>query len=320
MIKKILQKNKNLSGYLFISPWLIGFIIFTAFPIITSLVISFCDWTLLSGFKHIKFVGLNNYVKLIGFRQEAGRLVPRDPLFWQSLKVTFIYTVFAVPLTLVSAIGLAMLMNQKISGITIYRTIFYLPAVVSGVATAVLWRWVFNPEYGLMNYLLTLLGVKKLLNLFGLELPLWLASTRWALPSFILMSVWGAGGAMVIYLAGLQGIPKELYEVAELDGAGPWKKFTNVTLPLLSPTIFFNLIMGIIGSFQVFTPAYIMTGGGPANATLFYGLYLFRQAFVYYRMGYACAMAWILFVIILFFTLLQFKYARKWVYYHGERI
>jgi multiple sugar transport system permease protein len=312
--------KKNLPGYLFISPWLFGFIIFTAFPILASIVISFCDWNLLSGFKHIKWIGLGNYIKLLGFHQEAGQWVARDPLFWQSLKVTFGYTIFAVPLGLCGAIAIAMLMNQKIKGITSFRTIYYLPAVVSGVATAVLWRWVFNPEYGLLNYFLTIIGVKWLLTQFGLELPLWLASPTWALPAFIFMSLWGVGGAMVIYLAGLQGIPRELYEVAELDGAGVWKKFTNVTLPLLSPTIFFNLIMGIIGSFQVFTSAYIMTSGGPANSTLFYGLYLFRHAFVYYRMGYASAMAWILFVIILFFTLVQFRYAKRWVYYHGEKI
>lgn len=312
--------NKNLPGYLFISPWLIGFIVLTAFPVISSFIISFCRWDLLMGMSRIRWVGLSNYWELLGFHQDGLDWVANDPLFWQSLKVTFLYSSLAVPLGICASIALALLLNQKIKGITIYRTIFYLPAVTSGVATAVLWHWIFNPEFGLLNYTLEIIGIGWLLRQFNMDLPLWLASTSWALPAFIFMSLWGIGGPMVIYLAGLQGIPKELYEVAELDGAGIWRKFTNVTLPMLTPTIFFNLIISIIGSFQVFTQALIMTNGGPANATLFYVLYLYRNAFIYFQMGYASAMAWILFLIILTLTLIQFKYARKWVYYHGAKI
>ncbi len=201
-------------------------------------------------------------------------------------------------------------MNQKVFGITVFRTIFYLPSVVSGVAVSLLWVWIFNPDYGLAN---------ALMRSAGLQPVSWLNDSRTALFSLILMSLWGVGGGMMIYLAGLQGVPSNLYESASLDGATTLQKFKHVTLPMLTPVIFYNLVMGIIGSFQVFTQAFVMTSGGPANSTLFYVLYLFRQEFAYYHMGYASAMAWILFGIILLLTLLVFRTSALWVYYEGER-
>jgi multiple sugar transport system permease protein len=204
---------------------------------------------------------------------------------------------------------LAVLLNQDVRGLSIYRTIFYLPSVVSGVAVAMLWLWVFNPELGVVN---------SLLGIVGIEGPKWFASSKWALTTFIITSLWGIGGGMVIYLAGLQGVPTSLYEAAELDGATAWHRFWHITIPMTSPVIFFNLIMGIIGSFQVFTGGYVITNGGPANATLFYVLYLYRNAFQYFKMGYASALAWILFIVILVLTLLMFRLVGGLVYYEGS--
>jgi len=199
-------------------------------------------------------------------------------------------------------------MNQKVRGILWFRTLYYLPSVISGVAVSLLWVWIFNPQFGVLNYLLGKVGITG---------PEWLYSEFWVLPAFVIMSLWTIGGGMIIFLAGLQGIPIELYEAAELDGANQIQKFFRITIPMISPIIFFNLVMGIIGSFQVFTQAYIMTSGGPHYASLFYVLYLYQQAFQYFRMGYASALAWILFLVILFFTLLVFKSSPLWVYYEG---
>ncbi|HID92494.1 MAG TPA: sugar ABC transporter permease, partial [bacterium (Candidatus Stahlbacteria)] len=241
----------------------------------------------------------------------------KDPLFYKSLKVTFIYTIFAVPLGLFFGLLIALLMNQGVRGITIFRTIYYLPAILSGVAVAVLWQKIFNPYFGVLNPILKKLHIMPILELINSPVT-WLYSEFWALPAFIIMSLWGVGGSMIIYLAGLQGIPTHLYEAAEIDGASAFGRFRHVTIPMLSPIIFFNLIMGIIGSFQVFVSSYVMTGGGPNNATLFYVLNLYRQAFQYYRMGYGCALAWLLFTIIIGFTLIIWKSSPLWVYYAGE--
>jgi multiple sugar transport system permease protein len=232
-----------------------------------------------------------------------------DPLIWQSLKVTTYYAIGSVLLSVTSAFIVAILMNQDIFGIHIFRTIFYLPSSISGVPVALLWMWIFSPEFGILN---------TVLRLFGIEGPQWLFDPTWVIPAFIVMSLWGIGGAMVIFLAGLQSIPHHLYEAAELDGAGVLAKFWNVTFPMMSPIIFFNLIMSIIGSFQTFTQAFVMTKGGPANASLFYVLYLYRNAIGYFKMGYASAMAWLLFLIILILTLLVFKSSPLWVYYEAE--
>lgn len=289
------KKQQALWGLALISPWLIGFLIFTAGPMLTSLYLSFCKYDLHT----LTFVGGKNYEVLL----------TRDPLFYKSLTNTMLYVLFSVPLGLTGSLLIAVLLNQKVKGLPIFRTMFYLPSLVPAVASSLVWLWVFHPDAGILNYGLSKLGIKG---------PAWLMDPKTALSSLVLMSLWGIGGGrMLIFLAGLQGISDELYEAAQLDGAKGWASFRHITLPMLSPTIFFNLILGIIGSFQVFTSAYIMTGGGPDNATLMYVLYLYNNAFRYFKLGKASAMAWILFAILLAFTLVQFKNASKWVYYEG---
>lgn len=287
-----LARIENRWFYLFISPWIIGFLIFTAGPMVASIGISFARWELLLP---PEFIGTANWTSMF-----------KDALFWQSLKVTAIYTVFNVPVSLVASFALALLMNTRVRGITIFRTFFYLPSLVSGVAVAMLWMWILNPSFGLANFFLHLVGIKG---------PGWIFSQTWVLPSFILMNLWGVGGGMVIYLSGLQGVPTELYESAEIDGADWWNKLVSITIPMISPIILFNLIIGIINSFQVFTQAYVMTKGGPGNASLFYVLYLYRNAFQYFQMGYASALAWVLFAVIGFFTFLVFRTSRDRVFY-----
>ncbi|HXF63238.1 MAG TPA: sugar ABC transporter permease [Caldilineaceae bacterium] len=283
---------ENLWFYLFISPWIIGFLVFTAGPMVASIAISFMRWELISP---PEFVGLSNWKAMFS-----------DDLFWQSLKVTSIYTLLNVPTALTFAFLLALLMNVRVPGIAFFRTLYYLPSLVSGVAVAMLWMWILNPKFGLINWLLSFVGIQG---------PEWIYSQTWVIPSFVMMNLWGVGTSMVIFLAGLQSVPMELYEAAELDGAGSWRKMWNVTIPIVSPVILFNLIMGIIGSFQVFTQAYVMTEGGPGNASLFYVLYLYRNAFQYFQMGYASALAWVLFIIIAFFTYLVFRTSRDRVFY-----
>lgn len=291
-----LARKEAIEGYLYASPWFIGFIIFTAGPIIASLILSFTDWDLVN---LPRWIGFGNYRTLLD-----------DPLFWQGLKVTSIYSLFSIPLGIAGGLTIAVLLNQKIKGLSVFRSIYYLPAIVSGVAVSLLWSWIFNPDFGVLNYLLSLIGIKG---------PGWIYDEKWALPSLIIMSLWGVGGGMVIYLASLQGVPTELYEAAIIDGASSWRRFWSITIPMISPVLFFQLIMGIIGSFQIFTQAYIMTNGGPNNATLFYVLYLYRNAFQWFKMGYASALAWVLFLIILALTIIQFKLANYWVYYEGGK-
>jgi multiple sugar transport system permease protein len=285
-----------LVGYIFISPWIIGFLAFGLFPFVASFAISFCRWDIVTA---KEFVGLGNYRDIF----------VHDRLFWKSLATTAYYSVLHVPLSIVGGIAIALLLNRPYRFIRVFRTVYYLPAVTSGVAVALLWSWLFHADFGLIN---------TVLRKCGLVGPAWLESQEWAIPALVIMSLWGVGGSMVIYLAGLQAIPKQLYEVADIDGASWFRKQVSITLPMLSPTIFFTLILGVIGSFQVFTQAYVMTRGGPANATLFYVLNLYFDAFEYFRMGYACALAWILFVIVLVLTLVQFKLAKRWVYYEGD--
>jgi multiple sugar transport system permease protein len=289
------QRREALEGYLCIAPWLIGFVLFVGGPILGSLGVSLTDWSLLAP---PDFVGLENYQALW-----------KDPLFWISLRVTLIYTIVHVPLAISLGFALALLLNQDVRFVALWRTIFYLPAVVSGVAVALLWLWVFNPELGLAN---------RFLGLFGLEPLGWLLSTRWALWALIIISLWNVGGGIVIYLAGLQGIPTELYEAAHIDGASSWRRFWSVTVPLMTPVLFFQLIVGMIGAFQVFTNPYVLTQGGPANATLVYVLYLYQNAFSFFKMGYASALAWILFLIALALTILSFWSSNRWVYYEAS--
>ena len=294
-----LRQKESLAGYLFAAPWLLGLLLLTAGPIGVSIVYSFCRYDVLHA---AEFVGLENYRRLF-----AG-----DPLFWKSLANTG-YMMLGVPLGMAVGLGIAMLLNSQVRGMQVYRTVFYLPAIVPMVASSTLWIWVLNPEVGLVNSMLRTLGVG--------DPPNWLQSSSWLLGSksaIILMGLWSAGSGMIIWLAGLKGIPQHLYEAAEIDGAGAWGQFFHVTLPMLSPYIFFNLIMGIIGTMQVFTQAYIMTEGGPDDSTMFYAYYLFNNAFRYFKMGYASALAWILFVVILILTLIQLKLAPRWVHYESE--
>ena len=293
------RQIEELMAYLFISPWIIGFLIFTLGAMIFSLGLSFFSTDLLSTWV---FVGPNNYIALT-----------KDPLFLQSLKVTTIYTLATVPLSTVIALSISLMLNQGVLFQGVFRVIYYLPALVTGVAVVVLWSWVLNPDMGLLNGFLRSLGVPRSV------LPRWFVSEQWALPSLILMSLWGAGANMLLYLAGLQSIPTHLYEAARIDGANPWQQFWNVTLPMLSPTIFFNLVLNFIGSYQVFIPAYLLTNGGPNNATLTMVLYLFRKSFQQFEFGYASAIAWVLFVIILVLTLLIIRSSDAWVYYEGNR-
>lgn len=290
-----LESRHLRNGLIFASPWLIGFALFISYPFFASLYYSLTQF---AGFGSPHWVGLSNY----------GELLSHD-LFATSLYNTLVYSAMAIPSNIVVGIGIAMLLNMKVKGMAIYRTIFYLPTIVPVVASAILWMWLFNPNIGLINHLLRMIGLPG---------PGWITDVNWSKPSLVIMNWWRLGGPIIIYLAGLQNVPQQLYEAAELDGAGMWKKFLHVTLPMLTPVIFFNLIMGLIGSFQYFTEAYIITSGGPANSTLFYSLYLYRQGFTYLNMGYASAMAWILFLMILTCTFLLFRTSR-WVYYAGIR-
>lgn len=290
-------------GYLFALPWLLGFFLFILGPMVVSIAMSFTAWNGITPISQIEWVGWNNYRQLF----------TEDPRFIKALSNTAFYVAWAVPFGTLNALGLALLLNQQVRGLPVFRTLFYLPSVVSGVATSMMWLWLFNPSFGPINFALSKLGVPQDL------LPGWLTDPRWAMPAFIFMSLWGVGNAMLIYLAGLQGVPTHLYEAADLDGANAWVRVRHVTLPLLTPTILFNLIMGIIGSFQTFTQAFIMTGGGPKDATLFFVLYLYQKAFQQFQMGYASAMAWILFWIILALTLAMLYSSKRWVYYEGER-
>ena len=272
----MVKRQHNLQGWLFVSPWLAGFFVFTLYPILASLYYSFCDYSVL---RPPVYIGLTNY-----------RDLWNDEVFWIALGNTAIYALFALPLGTLMALTLALLLNTKVRGMTIYRTIFFVPSLVPMVALAVLWQWIFNGQYGVLNDLLAKVGVKG---------PNWLGDPAWAKWALIVLAVWGVGHAMVIYLAGLQDAPEELYEAAELDGAGWWSRTRNVTLPMLSPVILFNVIMGIIGTLQVFTVPYVISpAGSPARSIYFYSMYLFDNAFIYHKMGYACAMGWIMFLAI----------------------
>lgn len=289
-----LRRREEITGFLLISPWLIGWVVFLAGPLLGSIYLSLTRYEVVVP---PRYIGLANYTKMWN-----------DELFWKSLKVTSTYSFSSVPLSLIGGLAIAMLLNQRVRGLAFWRTIFYLPAVVSGVAVALMWIWMFNADFGLVNNFLAALGI---------EGPDWFWSATWALPTIVITSLWGVGGGMVIYLAGLQGVPTALYEAAELDGAGAISKFWNITIPMISPVIFFNLIMGVINSFQTFTMAYVITQGGPMNATLFYILYLYQNAFKWYKMGYGAALAWVLFVIIMSLTGVLFRTAGRYVYYEG---
>jgi multiple sugar transport system permease protein len=290
------RQREEIAGWLFALPWVIGFLVFTLGPMVASAYFSFTDWDIISP---IRWTGLAN-IRIA---------LSRDPLVWQSLKVTSIYAFASIPLQIVFGLVVALFLNTDIRGLQFYRTIYYLPSVLSGVAVALLWRWIYAPDYGLINSFLATLGIRG---------PGWLGDARWALPSLIGMSLWHVGGGIVVYLAGLQGVPTELYEAAEVDGARWWSRFWHITIPMITPVLFYQLVTGIIAALQVFTQALIMTNGGPHNATLFYMLYLYRNAFQFFKMGYASVLAWILFFYILALTALVFRSSQLWVFYAGE--
>jgi multiple sugar transport system permease protein len=271
--------------------------VFTAGPMAASLFFSLTEYNIVSP---PQWLGLTIYVNLF-----------QDELFWHSLSVTFKYAAFALPLGLVFSYLIAVLLNQKIPGVNVWRTIYFLPSVVAGVAVALLWARIFDPKFGILNPFLAQFGIKG---------PGWLADPDWSVPALVIMSLWGVGGNVIIYLAGLQGVPTDLYDAAKVDGATAWQRFRHVTLPMTTPVIFYNLVLGLIGAFQYFTEVYVLTGGagGPVRSTLFYNLYLYQNAFKYFHMGYASTMAWVLFVIVLLLTLLIFRSSDTWVYYEGQ--
>lgn len=294
-------EGRNLrNGLLFVAPWLVGMAVFLAYPIGASFYYSFCEYSVL---EDPSYIGSINYVDLA-----------TDEVFWKSLGNTLYYVSLALPLGLVVSLGLAILLNTGVSGLSFFRTIFFLPSLVPMVALAILWMLLFNGEHGVINHVLD-----PIWGAVGAgDPPSWLQDTAWSKPALVIISLWGVGHAMVIYLAGLQDVPTELYEAAELDGAGWWHKTRHVTIPLISPIILFNLVMGLIGGLQFFAVPYVMSPtGAPARSTYFLAMYLYDNAFVYLRMGYACAMAWILFVVILVLTLLALKISQRRVYYEG---
>jgi multiple sugar transport system permease protein len=293
------QARYALWGYLFLLPWLVGLIVFIVGPIVASLYLSLTQYDILSP---PVFIGLANY-------QEA---FFADGLFWPSILRTLEYSLLTVPLGLLGSLLLAMLLNRPRKGVGVFRTFFFLPSLTPTAALALLWIWLFDPNFGLIN---------ELLGSLGIEGPGWFASPQWALPSVVITSLWAGwgGSTMLIFLAGLQGVDRSLLEAADIDGAGKWTKFWQVTLPLISPTMLFAFILGMIGALQVFTVAYIATEGGPRYATWFYALHLYNQAFKYFQMGYASALAWLFVLVVLAFTVFQLRLSRGWVYYGGEQ-
>ena len=294
-----MARQEAIFAYLFLLPWLVGLFGFVIGPMIASLGLSLTTYNIVAP---PKFVGLDNYIRAFG----------SDPLFWSSLLRTFTYAVIIVPLGVAGALLVAVLLNQGLRGTSIYRTIFFLPHLTPAVAAVYIWAWLLNPQFGFVNELL--------FRLAHIQGPGWLGSKEWAIPAIVLIALWGilGGNMMMIFLASLQGVPKELYEVAEIDGARAWSKFRNVTLPMISPTIFFNTILAVIGALQTFTTAFVATNGGPAYATYFYALHIYNTAFTYTEMGYASALAWVFFVVLVTFTYLQFRASGRWVFYGGK--
>ena len=292
------RAREALNGYLFISPWVLGFLIFVIGPMIGLIWLSFHRWDLIGDPRH---VGLRNFERLF-----------RDRLFLKSMEVTIIYGLGRVPLGIIVALGTALLLNnRRIKFIGIWRTIYYMPVVLPPVAISLVWMWIYNPRYGILNTMIQ--------QFLGIPGPRWLDDAALVLPSLMVMAVWAAAGRnMIIYLSGLQGISNELYEASAIDGAGYWRQFFRITLPLLTPVIFFNLITGMIDTFKLFTQAYVMTEGGPRNQSLFFTYYLFQKGFMQYQMGYASAMAVVVFIIIMALTLLVFRWSKAWVFYEGE--
>lgn len=290
------KKWKKVTPYLFIAPWIIGFLVFTFGPLVFSMIMSLCDWPVIGD---PTFVGLGNYVEMF----------TKDSQVVKSLLISIKYAAIFVPLNIGIALFLAMLISQPLKGIKIYRTIFYIPAVISGVAISVIWSWILNSDYGVLNYLLSLIGIKG---------PKWLVDPAWAIVAVVIASAFGVGTMMLIFYTNIKGIPEEVFEAAALDGAGPLRRFFSITLPIISPTLLFNLITSIISSFQQVTLVMLLTGGGPMKSTYFYGLMTYNNAFEHHKLGYAAANAWVMFLIILCLTALVFKSSSMWVFYESE--
>lgn len=289
------RKKDTVKFFLFISPWIIGFLLFILIPMGMSLYYSFTDWDVLT---KESFVGMANYAGLF-----------QDPLFYKSLQVTGVYTLITVPLNVFLSLMTAILLNMEGRFMAFFRTLYYIPAVLSAVVVAILWQWIFNSKYGLLN---------DVLAKFGIEGPRWLSDPQWVMPALVIMSIWGIGGGIIMYLAGLQAVPKDLYEAATLDGARFWKKLFHITIPSMSPIILFTFLTSLIATLQTFSQAYIMTSGGPNHATLFYAYYLYQNGVVYKKMGKACAMAWLFFIVVMLLSLVVLKVSGKVVYYESE--
>ena len=299
------RRQEATAAYAFLLPNFLGFLAFTSLPVLASLLLAFTDWDILTP---LKWVGFENFIKLLGCHKEAGHIVANDPLFWKYMGNTF-YLMLAIPIGMGLSLILALAMNQKLKGIVFFRTIYFLPTISAGIALFMLWRWIYNPDFGLINNLLAKIGMRG---------PDWLSSTTWSKPALMIMGLWTSMGGynMVLYLAGLQGIDPELYEAAGIDGANKWQKFWNVTWPMLTPTTFFIFVMGMIGGFQGgFDAAYIMTGGGPAGSTTTIMYYIYNNAFQWFKMGYAAAIAWVLFILVFVVTLINWKVGGKLVHY-----
>ena len=300
--------REAVAGYFFVLPNFTGFLIFTSLPVLASFVLAFVDWDLIT---KPHFVGFKNVIQLLGFQWEGARLLPRDPDFWKFLGNTG-FLMLGIPLNMAASLLLALVMNQKLKGIVFFRTIYFLPSICSGVAIYMLWQWIYNPDFGLLNTLLRKVSGGWIAG------PHWLTSTAWAKPALILMGVWTEMGGynMILYLAGLQSIPRELYEASEIDGANAWQKFWHITWPMLAPTTFFIFVMSMIGGFQGgFQQAYIMTGGGPAGSTTTIEYYIFNNVYVWQHMGYAAAIAWVLFALVFVVNLLTWRFGGRVVHY-----
>ena len=294
-----MRRREALEGILYLSPWIIGFLVFVAGPVVASLFLSFTKYNVL---RPPQFIGLQNYIFAF----------TKDDLFLPSIVRSLYFAVLLVPLGMAGSLVLALLLNQKLWFTTIWRTMYFLPTLTPLIAAALLWRWMLNPDVGLVNYLLSLIGIKG---------PGWLSSIEWAVPALVLMGLWASvgGSRMIILLAGLQDVPKELLEAAEMDGANSWTKFWKVTVPMISPTLFFNLVLGIIFALRTFETAFITTNGGPARATWFISLHIYQNAFVQFDMGYASALSWVFMLILFVITYSQFKLSGQWVFYPGEK-
>ncbi len=283
--------------YIFVGPWLLAFLVFTLGPMVASLIFSFTQY---NAIQPPVWIGLKNFVTLSG-----------DPVFWKSIRVTFTYALIFVPLNLAISLFLAAMLNMAVPAMRVIRTIYYLPAVLPEVVTGLVWIWIFNPDFGLLNYILYLAT--------GIKGPNWLGSEAWVMPAVIISALWGMGSGVIIFLASLQSVPPELYEAAEIDGASAFRRYFTITVPMISPVILFNLLVGTIGALQVFARIYVMTQGGPNYASYFYNLYLYSNAFSYFRLGLASAQAWILFVVIMILTMIILRTSGRWVYYAGGR-